>query len=145
MENRNTPQDLGTILAEVKKGNWKIIVLPFLLCAALLYVLYVYIPNRQDMSKTDFYYTNYERAEAEILDTYGNGRIGKGQKTLYKIQYTTANGEKVESEYQQDTFFSKDKGDKIVIYYDKESPTVTTSEERFLEEKKILDKQAANK
>lgn len=142
MNQQNSAPDLSKVISELKKGNWKIILLPLILCAGIMYFLYVYMPNRQDMNKTDFYYTNYEKAEATILDTYGNGRIGKGQKTLYKIQFVTVKGETIVAEYAQDTFLSKDKGEKIVIYYNPENPYGQTSEESYLEEKRIRDKQA---
>lgn len=141
----NSQKNKANSTTAKKKYTWKKLVLPLLLSAAIIYGVNIYLPEQQDLAKTDFYYTNYEKAEATILETYGNGRIGKGQATMYNLQYTASNGEIIVTEYRQDTFLAKNKGDKIIIYYDPTDPYKNTSEERYLTEKKILEKQAKKK
>lgn len=96
-----------------------------------VYWMFNYGPMADQAKANQEAYKNYVKAEAIVTNTEHNGKIGKGSATVYTLEFTDATGTKQTVKHQQDTFLSKEKGDKVTIYYDSENPNAITSEESY--------------
>lgn len=111
----------------------------FLVLVLLIFggaVYFMYGPNsnnaKQEKATTERL-KNYVRAEAEVLSSESNGRIGKGSDIIYTIQFKeekTGNF-KTAKFNKRDVSWSetnKEEGSKIILYYDPENPNIIASE-----------------
>lgn len=76
-------------------------------------------------------YEKYVKTEATIIKKEANGLVGKAQSTIWTLQYADQNNNPTTNTMRQNTTFSKDVGDKIVIYYNPENPIEITDESYY--------------
>lgn len=78
-------------------------------------------------------YEKYVKAEATIVKKEANGRVGKAQATIWTLQYADQNNNPTTNTIRQNTTFSKDVGEKIIIYYNPENPSEIADENDYNE------------
>lgn len=104
-------------------------------------VFFMYGPNSdkaKQQTEIKEQLKNYVRAEAEIITTESNGRIGKGADVIYTVQFKeeksqtfkTANFRGREDGWSDNNY---KKGDKVVLYYDPDNPNIIESEIKYKE------------
>ncbi|UUV20868.1 DUF3592 domain-containing protein [Paenimyroides aestuarii] len=104
-------------------------------------VFFMYGPNSHNAkqkAETKERLKNYVRAEAEIITTESNGRIGKGADVIYTVQFMVENTQSLKTANfggREDGWSDNNykKGDKVVLYYDPENPNLIESEIKYKE------------
>lgn len=97
------------------------------------YWFYKYGPFAQMSNEAKKAYQNYAKTEATIISQESNGRIGKGEHTVWTLQFKDNKGEFHTVKMDQSSFAKKENGSKINIYYDTTNPNGVTSEKTYNE------------
>ena len=92
--------------------------------------MYNYGPFAEQKKEYQEYYKDFIKAEATIVKTETKGRARKSL-TTWTVEFTDNTGMKRTTTTHQDTFLGKDKGDKIIIYYNPENPNEITGEKDY--------------
>ena len=122
---------------ESKGAKIGFIVLVLLVFGGAVY--FMYGPNshnaKQNKATTERL-KNYVKAEAEIITSETNGRTLKGADIIYTVQFK----DEKTGDFKTATFYgrdgdwdnvSKEKGSKLTLYYDPESPNAIVSEQEY--------------
>lgn len=104
---------------------------------------FMYGPNSHNAQQNEWAkneYSKYIRAEAEIISWESNGRIGKREDKIYTLQFKEEKTQSVKTANVsgRDIGFDlngKEKGSKVVLYYNPENPNVVISEKTYNETK----------
>ncbi|WP_300672093.1 DUF3592 domain-containing protein [Soonwooa sp.] len=113
------------------KGAKIVFVVLVIFFAIGAYWLYNYGPFAEMKNEARKAYQNYVKTEATIVSQESNGRIGKGAAQIWTVQFKDSEGTLHTATMRQDSFFGKENGTKINIYYNPENPNSVTSEDSY--------------
>ncbi len=115
----------------MKSKSGKIILTSIMIALTIIIFLYgkKFLPSPNQGGQE--IYKTYQKVIATIISQRGNGRIGKGQSTIWTVEFKDQKGNIQTASMDQSSFMSKDNGEEITIYYDPNNPTSILSEKQY--------------
>ena len=96
-------------------------------------VLYVknYGPETWTHTESKKKLEKFIKTQATIISQRSNGRIGKGQRTIWRIQFKDNQGKVQTQDMDNYTFMGKKNGENVDIYYNPENPNDVSSQDVY--------------